>query len=99
MDVRYPTSSKIPCPLCNQKVYLFYVTKLNSYRKILPKLVLPTIEEEPEDPQPSVLLTKEELDGIQNHVQEALVWARKRHTAGTMLAEPEHVSTFQINPL
>lgn len=99
MDVRYQSSSYIPCPLCNQKVYLAYISKLNSFRKILPKIVMPTIEEEPVDPQPAVLATQEELDDVQRRVQHALFLARKRHAAGTLLAEPEYVVSFQASPL
>ena len=92
MDVRYP-SSFIPCPLCNQRVYLAYTNKLNSYRKILPKIVLPTVEEEPVDPQPAALVTHDELEDIQKRVQEAIMFARKRHAAGT---QPVHVvANFQ----
>ena len=99
MDVRYQPSSSSPCPLCNQKAYLAYHNRLNSYRKILPKIVMPTIDEEPVDPQPAVLATQEELVDIQNWVQQALVSARKRHAAGALLVESEHVVLSQMPPL
>ena len=99
MDVRYHPTSLIPCPLCNQKVFLAYTNRLNSYRKILPKIVMPTIEEDPVDPQPAVLVTQEELVDIQNRVQEALVLARKRHAAGALLAKPEHVADLHMSPI
>ena len=60
---------------------------------------MPTIEEEPVDPQPAVLATQEELDDVQRRVQQALFLARKRHAAGTLLAEPEYVVSFQASPL
>ena len=99
MDVEYQPSSFIPCPLCNQRVYLAYTKKMQSFKRILPKISLPTVEEEPVDPQPAVLVTQEELVDIQNRVQEALVLARKRHAAGALSVEPDHVVNFQMPPL
>ena len=100
MDVEYQPSSFIPCPLCNQRVYLAYINKMQSFRRILPKISLLTVEGEPVDPQPAVLVTQEELVDIQNRVRESLISARKRHVAGALTARPDHiVADFQMLPL
>ena len=71
-----------PCLLCGQSVDTVYLRKLQSFRPILPKIVLETVDEEPVDPMPAQLVSKAELTEIELRVQEALRAARKRHTAG-----------------
>ena len=69
---------------------------MKSFRKILPKIVLPTVQEEAVDPQPAVLVSQEELTGIEISVQEALMSARTRHAAGVWLTEPSNVLNLQL---
>lgn len=58
---------------------------------------MPTIEEEPVDPQPAVLVSQEELEDIRQRAHE---FARKRHVAGAPPVGPNHVvGNFQMPPL